>query len=921
MGTRTHWIVLAAMLALVGCDGTKAAPAAPETAATSPSPAPPTAAAEAAMAATEDDDIPLVKPSDPPTFQFPQRRIADGYTVVLYAPQFRRWDDFERIEAWSALKLTSPDGKTVRYGTVALSGDTDIDLDRRIVTITKPHVDDVVFVGTSTDAEKNAIMDMATRQKIEVPVELILAHLTDDVLDKPPPPGFSTKPPKIVVVDTPTVLLFVNGQEPVANDIADTGLKLVVNANWPVFLDAASNTYFFLNDDQWLTAKALGGPWTPTVSLPAGFDKLPKDQGLQSVQEALPPRRSDEPAPAVILANEPTELIVTDGAPVLETIPGTEGLEYVKNTSSPLFRNGKQWYYLVSGRWFATNDLAKGPWKFVKDLPRGFAQIPADSPMAAVRASVPDTVEARFAALESSIPTKTKVAVGTKAPVEVSYIGEPKFEPITGTKVSRAVNSSNDVILFDGQYYLCYSGVWYVGAAPTGPFTVATAVPDEIYKIPPSSPSYQVTQVAVAESTPTEVVYTYPPSYSESVWVVWGVPYYGTGWYYPPYCCGYYYPYWGGGSYGHGSWYNPVTGGFGSRSVWYGPYGGYSYTQGYNPRTGRYGYSEAAWDGSGWAQYGEKYNPRTGVHTKTSRDYDYSSDEYHAERNRTGPNGGTTAMDRKVDFQTGNSQVKRNTSNGGSSTMNRSWDDGQMTSSGKITTGDGRSATISGEHTLAGGTTTITGSEGGSGTITRENTAAGANRQGSFTNANGDTITTDTTRRGTSSKTDFETSNGGSGTSIKNDGNRTTIGQSGSGDIYAGHNGNVYKKTDDGWQKYDADNGWQGVQTEELKPSRSATESGSTRDPRNSAQTRSNETLGSGSYRGTYDRSNSDRSNSDRGTYDRGSSGGNRSYDRSNDMRQLNRDYNARQMGTQRSMQRMGGGMRGGGMRGGGRRR
>ena len=270
---------------------------------------------------------------------------------------------------------------------------------------------------------------------------------------------------------------------------------------------------------------------------------------------------------------------------------------------------------------------------------------------------MPGTVEARFAALESSLPTKTTVKVGTKAPVEVSYAGDPKFEPISGTQVSRAANSSNDVILFNGQYYLCYAGVWYLGSSPTGPYFVAASVPQEIYAIPPSSPSYPVTQVTVAQATTTEVIYTYPPSYSTSVWVVYGVPYYGTGWYYPPYWYGgYYYPYYG--SYGYGSWYNPVTGGFGSRSVWYGPYGGYSYTQGYNPRTGRYGVSEAAWDGSGWAQSGAKYNTRNGVYTESNRAYDYSSDYYHAERAKVGPNGGWTTMDRQVSFADGSSQVQ-----------------------------------------------------------------------------------------------------------------------------------------------------------------------------------------------------------------------------------------------------------------------
>ena len=602
-----------------------------------------------------------------------------------------------------------------------------------------------MFVGDVPQAEMDAVKNMATRQKIVVPVEVILAHLTDDVLDKPPPPGFSTKPPKIVVAQTPTVLLFVNG-EPVTNDIAGAGLKLVVNASWPVFLDPVSKVYYLCLDSQWLTAKKLAGPWKVTTSLPAGFDKLPKDQGFDAVQEALPPRASSEPPPAILFANEPTELIVTGGAPKLEAIPQTDGLEYVTNTTSPLFRSQKTWYYLVSGRWFATNNLTKGPWTFTKDLPAGFAKIPADHATAAVLASVPDTVEARFAALESSLPTKTKIAVGAKAPVEVSYAGDPKFEPISGTKVARAVNSSNDVILFNGKYYLCYAGVWYLGAAPTGPYTVATSVPEEIYAIPPSSPSYPVTQVTVAESTSTEVIYTYPPSYSSSVWVVWGVPYYGTGWYYPPYYWGgYYYPYYG--SYGYGSWYNPVTGGFGSRSVWYGPYGGYSYTQGYNPRTGRYGISESAWDGSGWAQSGAKYNTRNGVYTESNRAYDYSSDYYHAERAKVGPNGGWTTMDRQVDLPSGTTEVRRQASNGASSVMNRSVDNGQMTSSGTITGADGRTATVTGDHTRAGGTTTITGSEGGSGTITRDNTAAGANRQGSYTTSGGETIETDTVRQ------------------------------------------------------------------------------------------------------------------------------------------------------------------------------
>ena len=50
--------------------------------------------------------------------------------------------------------------------------------------------------------------------------------------------------------------------------------------------------------------------------------------------------------------------------------------------------------------------------------------------------------------------------------------------------------------------------------------------------------------------------------------------------------------------------------------------------------------------------------------------------------------------------------------------------------------------------------------------------------------------------------------------SVGNDGSRTTFAQSGSGDLYAGHDGNVYRKTEDGWQQH-GDGGWTDVDVPE----------------------------------------------------------------------------------------------------------
>ncbi len=820
---------------------------------------------------------PLVSASDPPSVVYPQRREINGYSLVIHAPQISRWPDFSFFEASIAIELTPPDGSGPRFGTARISGSTDIDMKRRIVTVRSPSFSNVHFSGGLPANYTAALKGLAARKELAVPLDLFLAYLADDVLSNPPPRGFNTEAPVIHVAQKPTILLFVNG-DPVLADVSGTGLQVVANANWPTFKDPARNgLYYLLCKDLWLASAKLERGWKKAQSLPAGFAKLAADGEQAAVRSAVPLKASALPLPDVMFGTRPAELIVTTGKPTLQLIPDSAGLSFVSNTESPLFRLNANWYYLVAGRWFATTDLDKGPWVYSPTLPAAFSGIPADHAMARVRASVPGTVEARMAALEALLPVRTGTARNATAPVTVSFAGEPRFETIAGTQVARAVNSGYDIIQYQNQYYLCYAGVWYQAGSPLGPWQVAPSVPDAIYAIPPSSPSYQVTQVKVVQSTPTTVVYAYPPSYSSGIYVVYGVPYYGTGWYYPPYVSGrYYYPY--PASYGHGSWYNPATGGYGSRSVWYGPYGGYSYTQGYNPATGRYGYVETAWDGDEWASHGQTYNARTGVGTETSRYY--NEDTNRSEMERTAQRGDDwVKTDRNTDWDTQTSSVERETSKGGSSQGQREWSNGTLSGSGTVTAGDGRTATYSGEQTRAGGSGTVTGSEG--------------------------SVNTSTNREGGKSATQIEGSAGGSGTSVSGQGpGRTTVGQSGSGDLYAGHNGNVYKKTDDGWQHYD-DGGWQQVDTPEHPESSNREQTGQTAGANSSA--RASSASGSEQTSQAAATASSDRSASASGrTAGAGASGGaaNRAPQ---EVSGLNRDASARQRGNQQFGQRSGG--------------
>ncbi len=870
-------------------------------------------------------------------WHYPRERMVDGNRVIVYTPQIRSWPNFAHFEAIGAIEIQPKDGSAGRYGTTTISGATEVDLEKRLVIVTEPKVEGVSFGDdAAANANEATIARMALRERVEIPLDMFLLYLSDDVLETPPPPGFNTKPPPIHVADVPTLLLFVNGK-PVLTPVEKTGLELVVNANFPVLRDTASGTYYLITGPQRLQARELKGPWTKAGTLPPGFAQIDPKGEQAAIAAAVATPVSDEPLPKVVVSQVPAELIVTEGKPVLKEIPGTGGLQYVENTDSPVFELKGTYYFLVSGRWFETKRLDKGPWKFVPNLPDAFSQIPQDSEMADVRASVPGTVEAKMAALEALLPTRKSVAVGAAPDVNVTYGGDPKFEKIEGTQVSRAVNSGNDVILYSGTYYLVYEGAWYTSASPNGPWVATATVPDPIYQIPPSSPSYAVTQVVVQETTPTTIVYSYPPSYSTGIYVAYGVPWYGTGWYYPPYIYGpYYYPYWGA-SYGHGYWYSPMTGAYGSRSVWYGPYGGYSYSQGYNPATGRYGYVETAWDGEDWKSHSEKYNPRTGVATETSRHYSANDNKAEMTRAVEGPNGRSVEMQRNTDFDNQTMTTKRETSGGGASNTTRTWDGrGNTTTSGTIQTGDGRTATISGEHTYGGGNTTITGSEGGQASVDRSVGPGGTvTREGTYSK-NGQTVDTTTKRSGDTTATKAQGSNGGQVASISSGGNRTTVGQSAGGDVYAGHNGNVYKKTDSGWQHYDQ-GGWKPVDTPD-RPTPSTTSSGQTSpgqrerpaqapsyssesiQPRQSGngQNRAGGGYRSGEYGG--------------GSYGGGNYGGGGRYDGSygsNEMRQLDRDARARSGGYDRFEQRRsmspsssrGGFSRGGGRGGGGRRR
>ena len=201
---------------------------------------------------------------------------------------------------------------------------------------------------------------------------------------------------------------------------------------------------------------------------------------------------------------------------------------------------------------------------------------------------------------------------------EVIYQGDPEFVEIEPTSLERAVNTDKDIIKAGDTYYLCVQGVWFTGASATGPWELATTVPQEVYEIPASSPAHHVTYVTVEEDDDDSdawVTFAYVAGYT-GMMIAWGCVVWGSGWYYPPYYgYGAYYRY--PVTYGMGAWYNPWSGTYGRGAGVYGPYGGAGWGARYNPRSGTYARGAAAYGPYNSRGAAQAWNPRTGTYAQT----------------------------------------------------------------------------------------------------------------------------------------------------------------------------------------------------------------------------------------------------------------------------------------------------------------
>jgi len=217
-----------------------------------------------------------------------------------------------------------------------------------------------------------------------------------------------------------------------------------------------------------------------TIALERVVSYVPKPTSVKTVELKNDP-------PYIFVNYSPAILLSVDGEPVLADVSGAK-LKFVVNTAWPLFfePSESKYYLLIQDIWLTATDL-HGPWTRTTNLSREFKKIPDSGRFAPVKKAVPPP--------QVSNPVIPQVFYSTVPAEVILFEGQPSYTPIPGTDLMYANNTDSPVFLYNPTqtYYYLAAGRWFSAANMAGPWTFATPnLPPDFAKIPLSSPASAV---------------------------------------------------------------------------------------------------------------------------------------------------------------------------------------------------------------------------------------------------------------------------------------------------------------------------------------------------------------------------------------------------------------------------------------------
>lgn len=560
-----------------------------------------------------------------------QFKTEDGSAYTIYQPQIDSWDGFT-LNAISAVSIQTNSSATPIYGVIKFSVDTHTDKETRMVAFEDIKINDATFPSIDQSKTSSWLQQLRQHLPTQVPnialdrleASLEIANTTAKTFQK----TLNNDAPAIIFSTKPALLILVDGS-PQWQKIGESSFERIINTK--ALIVRKENRIFLHLWDGYLESQDLKGPWQKATNLPPELSGIQEQLvaskqvdllvGQQNPNTKEWPKLNATPVPEVHISTVPTELIISEGefnwTPISET-----QLLYVSNTQAHIFKeiNNQETYILISGRWFESKTL-NGPWAYIPSskLSSDFKNIPDNSPQENVKASIAGTDQAKQAIIATIIPQTIRIdRKTTKLDPAPAYDNDsPILFPIQGTDLSYAANCATPVIKTkDNSWFACQNAVWFTATSASGPWTVADTIPAAIYSIPVSCPIYYVTYVRVYRYDQDYVWVGYTPGYYGAIVSADGTVVYGTGYSYTAYagstvyvsypvtygysCNPCWTPWYG--------WFFGFAAGWAWANDWYywacfppapywGPYWPYCYGWGYNDAYG----GITAWGPYGWA--------------------------------------------------------------------------------------------------------------------------------------------------------------------------------------------------------------------------------------------------------------------------------------------------------------------------------
>jgi len=194
--------------------------------------------------------------------------------------------------------------------------------------------------------------------------------------------------------------------------------------------------------------------------------------------------------PWIIVSYAPAILVPIDGAPVLKAVPNSPFQRVINTRALILLGTAQSFYIHVYDGWLQSSAIT-GPWTQSFNPPPGIDGVAQSLASAGAVDMLDGGAKANpKPSLANGVPT----IFTSQVPAElIVFKGQPNFQPVVGTQLLWASNTTSDVLIdiTNNYYYVLISGRWFDSAALTGPWTFVpgNALPPDFAHIPPQAPA------------------------------------------------------------------------------------------------------------------------------------------------------------------------------------------------------------------------------------------------------------------------------------------------------------------------------------------------------------------------------------------------------------------------------------------------